>query len=466
MDLSQLCKCGHKVSENDGPTVLTSLSHDKDLFDEDAASFVHLPPHNGMSSSESSRKWNDGLRTEENGGYQIEFSSNIHNQGILNQHHHINMLLQLSEAMLDVTDKDSTSAENTSKRMDIGNICLCQTCILRISTAIDQNIDNMKHQILSYESAIQHGKENDHRFQKAISISMGADFDFKTSDGSFHSMVQEKIQSLKEEYISLDLQYKEQETELEQINIMIESQIQLARELTAQEDQLFHEYHAIEIDNEAFHIEHRHLTLQCHEAERERYFLEHVSLHTAMYNIIVDSGGASRLYPLINGLRLTYRPKNDIRWNEINAAWSQAVQLIMCIASSIRFQSKDIRIVPLVPCSKIIKIYKNEHGELKKTVHHLGAEENNMERKLHRTEHIIDGITAFHSLLFQIMECAQGKMDNSGVMDNIPFDMSEHQIGQYSMQNIDHDNNSKWSGVVHAIACNLKWLSDHVRHCN
>jgi hypothetical protein len=49
-------------------------------------------------------------------------------------------------------------------------------------------------------------------------------------------------------------------------------------------------------------------------------------------------------YPLINNLRLAHKPRG-ISWLEINAAWSQAAQLLMFVGSTIKFKSKDLRIV-------------------------------------------------------------------------------------------------------------------------
>ena len=61
------------------------------------------------------------------------------------------------------------------------------------------------------------------------------------------------------------------------------------------------------------------------DTERESIFFT-VRLHAALFHLVVDKRGLR--YPLINELRLAYRPKGDVHWKEINAAWAQATQLL------------------------------------------------------------------------------------------------------------------------------------------
>jgi hypothetical protein len=240
----------------------------------------------------------------------------------------------------------------------------------------------------------------------------------------------------------------------------------LANQLTQQEEQLLYEFHSLEIESKAFQSEHRRLTIQCHAAEKERYYLEHVSLHSAMFHIIVDNQGGSRSFPLINDLRLTYRPKGDVQWDELNLAWSKVVHLIMSIASSVGFQSANLRILPLVSCAKIIDVKHNSDNGIEKKVYNLGLDKTSMDRKTHKTENIISGITALHALLFQIMNHFNDRMDFSNIKSQIPYDIHAHTVGRFDLRpnlNSHHRDyeDVKWSGIVHCIASNLKWLSDN-----
>ena len=82
-------------------------------------------------------------------------------------------------------------------------------------------------------------------------------------------------------------------------------------------------------------------------------------------------------YPLINNLRLAHKPRG-ISWLEINAGWSQAAQLLMFVGSTIKFKSKDLRIVPLMSCAKIIEVGSNGDTRF---VNHLGVDFQAMNRK-------------------------------------------------------------------------------------
>jgi len=454
------CRCDNKIDETDGPKLLESILNDGNTEIDDhhdvLASFVHLPSTGNVHSLPAFRTnaLNENLMShaDTNG---FDNSVHVFNQGILNQDRHMTSLLLATERILNLKEAEYTHySQDDGKHMDIDSICLCRKCITRVVGAIDQNIEWMQNQTRSYEEAVDKEKESHRTMQKAIHISIGTE------------SVKDKLQSLEEESLSLDVLCKEQEKELEQINIMLDEQVELANQLTEQEEQLLHEFHSLEIDSKAFQNEHRRLTLQCRTAEKERYYLEHVSLHSAMFQIIVDNQGELSSFPLINNLRLAYRPKGDVQWDELSLAWSKMVQLIMSIASSIRFQSANLRILPLVSCAKIIDVGQSSDTGRAKKVYTLGLDKTSMDRKTHKTENIISGITGLHALLFQIMNYVYDRMDFSNMKEHVPYDISQHFIGRFDLrpnQNSQHRDyeDVKWSGIVHCIASNLKWLSDN-----
>jgi hypothetical protein len=453
------CTCEHKIDEKDSHKILESILNDGDTeIEDDVASFVHLPSntsthvhsHNVFQSQVLNGNNNDinGLDR----GLPHEY-----NQGILNQDRHMKSLLLTTERILNIKVSDSTEYfQDDNKNFDINNICLCRKCITRVVTSINQNMEWMQSQTQLYRDAVEIEKESRRKIEKAMSIGIGI----------ASESISDKLQRLEEESVSLDLQCKEQERELEQINMMLDEQLELAKQLTEQEEQFIHEFHSLEIESKSFQSEHRRLTLQCHAAEKERYYLEHVSLHSAMFQIFVDNQGGSRSFPLINGLRLTYRPKGDVPWDELNLAWSKVVQLILSIASSVGFQSANLRILPLVSCAKIIDVQHTSDSGIEKKVYNLGLDKTSMDRKTHKTENIISGITALHALLFQIMNHLDDCMDLSNVKVYVPYDIHPNTIGRFDLRpnlNSHHRDyeDVKWSGIVHCIASNLKWLSEN-----
>ena len=55
----------------------------------------------------------------------------------------------------------------------------------------------------------------------------------------------------------------------------------------------------------------------------------------------------------INNFRLGRLPTQTVEWNEINAAWGQAVLLLSCLAKKVNYTFKQARIVSLGSFSKV-----------------------------------------------------------------------------------------------------------------
>ena len=236
------------------------------------------------------------------------------------------------------------------------------------------------------------------------------------------------------------------------MNELLEEQARISKKMTEQEDAVLTEFNSLEIDARAFQDIHRHLTHQCHAAERERYYLAQVQLHSALFDIVVDDRGR---YPLINNLRLTHKPKG-VSWSEINAAWSQAAQLVMFAGSTIKFKSKDLRVVPLMNCAKIIEVGSN--GD-KRTVNHLGVDFESMDRKTHGADNIVSSVRAFHALLYQMsVHMLNSKVEG---LDKAPFSMGPYIIGSHDLRQIDERDDGGWFGVIHCMASNMKWISQN-----
>ncbi|CAM9096533.1 unnamed protein product [Scytosiphon promiscuus] len=63
-------------------------------------------------------------------------------------------------------------------------------------------------------------------------------------------------------------------------------------------------------------------------------------------------------FPSINGYRLGRAPddKRRLHWNEINAAWGEAVLLVRCVCNAVDFRSTRFRLVPLNCASRVVEL--------------------------------------------------------------------------------------------------------------
>jgi beclin 1 len=247
---------------------------------------------------------------------------------------------------------------------------------------MEDNTARLEAEIEAYDAAVKNEQDKQRRLLKALSINAGINQDeaFETSihiQYADEEILQNALDTLDDELKRLQITNQEHESELQKMNELLQDRVRIAQTLTEQEDEVLTEFNSLEVDARVFQDIHRHFTHQCHAAEREKFHLSRVQLHSALFHIDVDERGLR--YPLINNLRLAHKPSSrGISWLEINAAWSQAAQLLMFVGSTIKFKSKDLRIVPLMSCAKIIEVGSNGDTRF---VNHLGVDFQAMNRK-------------------------------------------------------------------------------------
>jgi hypothetical protein len=274
------------------------------------------------------------------------------------------------------------------------------------------------------------------------------------------------IASYQQEIDSLKSACSEHEKELYQMNSLLAEETQRTLELEEVKNELDMAVNDLQIDAKAFDSIHRQLTLQCISVQREVAAVSRVQLTSVLFTWSIDHERGLR-FPLINELRLAFRPKGDLTWNELNAAWSQAAQFLFYVAGVVKFASDDIRIVPLTcTCAKLFCITKDN----KRSVHNLGKSMEDVS-DTHGSMSIstagdaskmASALRALNALIYQIVQhvvhthCT-GHVDISPP----PFEMSRNTIGTSNLYELVDKDDSGWGYVIHFMACNLKWLSDN-----
>lgn len=322
--------------------------------------------------------------------------------------------------------------------------------------SLDTNTERLKMEAQEYKDFVQDEKDKDKRANKALTINQEINCisERVTDDMPF---MNQNSYSFQQEIENLRAACNEHESELEKLNDLLSEEVKLSETLSQQEDEILADFNALAIEAIAFQEIHKQLTIQCTSAERERYKLSHVRLPEALFKIDVDERGLR--YPLINSLRLSYKSKGGVSWKELNAAWSQAAQLVMFVGSVINFMSSNLKIVPLVSCAKIFEV---REGKQKRIVHNLGIDFESMNN---RQDSIARSLRAFCALLQQVLEHVESKrsliISGSGseqVDTDPPYKMRGTIIGSFDLSHLKDDDDLAWNSVVHCIASNLKWL--------
>lgn len=190
-------------------------------------------------------------------------------------------------------------------------------------------------------------------------------------------------------------------------------------------------------------------------------YSSHVKLLPLLFRLQVDQERGLR-YPLINGLRLAYRPKGDVTRDEIQAAWSLAAQLFLAVGSLFHFQSVEWKIVPLSQCAKLVRCRRSEQ-----------CDSGQVER-YHRNALALGGVNMenqslliWNDLLHQLVRHVIVHMHEAGEtgflygrLPTLPCEISSEKIGRVDLTYLDRNDDLGWSRMIHYTACTLQWLSD------
>jgi hypothetical protein len=267
--------------------------------------------------------------------------------------------------------------------------------------------------------------------------------DVSASEFEPNDLIQRTEESFRQEIAILSATCEQHEQELAELQKVQAEQARLSKELDTVDDYLEDERNRLEIDADAFGHVQQQLSRTLGDLQREIESLSNVRLHSVLFNLVVDNRGLR--YPLINELRLAYRPKGDVHWTEISAAWAQAAQLLLLVAASVKFRSKDWRIVPLTTCAKLIHI-DGKH----RSVYTLGGNDRPVKMAL--------SLRAMNALLDQL--CRHMILLGHDNARPMPYETTRNRIGRFELSQLDENNDSGWSSVVHCMASNMQWLSD------
>jgi hypothetical protein len=262
---------------------------------------------------------------------------------------------------------------------------------------------------------------------------------------------------LRHEVARLEKMCHEQEAESHNLANLLNDAKAVAKQLDGLQWDINEEANALELESHAFYNEEQQILSELTDVQTEVGRLSSTTIRfpTRLLDLRVDSARGLR-YPLINELRLAYRPKGDLEWDEIQAAWSLAAQLLLESATLLNFQSRHWRIVPLSQCAKII--YYHSNGGARGIVHNVG----------HRTSNCSEALIAWNALLCEAIQYALATVQEGvekGLLEKaslpkLPFAQATGKIGSVPLALLDVNDDASWSRVVHFMSCNLLWLAN------
>jgi hypothetical protein len=259
--------------------------------------------------------------------------------------------------------------------------------------------------------------------------------------------------SFRQEIQVLERACQQHQEELKHLQSVYKEQTAVSHQLDDLREYLAEEQNALELEARAFDSIHPLLANRIQQVEQEVEALEDVRLHSALFDLVVDKQRGLR-YPLINDLRLAYRPKGDLEWKEIKAAWAQVLQLLLFVGTSVQFRSKNWRIVPLTFGARLMYI-SDANNTRRREVYSFSDDHHSS---------IAPSLRALTALLDQLIHHVKAKLtptlEQGEDMPPIPYETSRNRIGSHDLSRLEDDDDSGWSRVIHCIASNLQWLAE------
>jgi hypothetical protein len=258
---------------------------------------------------------------------------------------------------------------------------------------------------------------------------------------------------------------QEQREELAQLQSIQKEQVIAYDELQQYSESLAAEENALELEARAFDNDQEQLSRMLADVHNEldRLTSLDIRLPALLVQLDIDVERGLR-YPLINELRLVYRPKGDVHQMEIKAAWALAAYLLLIVATVFQFQSQHWKIVPLSHCAKLIfcptlstgnSTEKEEKSRV--VVFNLGHPKTNASKALLAWNALLSQVT--HHVLKKTADAIQNGILEALEIPQVPFEMSPNSIGGVLLTKLQDNDDSGWSRVIHFMASNLQWLS-------
>jgi Apg6 BARA domain len=346
--------------------------------------------------------------------------------------------------------------------------------VFRVALALDADSERLVSECFMYGQAARQEEERYESLEKALRAVVVENNNNNNNDDDSHhhfptNTLQKAEQAFLDEITALEEECQQQEAELWHLKALKEEQLALAKEMDETEYELEVERNSLELEARAFDNDQRQLSQVLQDINDEVDKLSSgISLPSLLLDLQVDERGLR--YPFINELRLAYRPKGDLKWNEVQVAWSLAAQLLLVVGTLFQYPSEQWKIVPLSHCAKLIFYSNNENDgsiaggsheipdKARAVVYHLG----------HPRTNGATAIRACNRVLHQVILHVRGKteveyskkLDVTAVFPNVPFAISPTTIGSIDLTQLSENDDAGWSKAIHFMASNLLWLSE------
>jgi Apg6 BARA domain len=390
-----------------------------------------------------------------------------------------------------VIDEDKNGSSSASD----DDVCLCPVCIVRVERAMIADAERIEKEIVALNEAVREEEFRSESWKRAmvqavVGGNAAAERDETTGRNDTYEsesaidLMNQQEDAFRREIAILRDAVSQQESDIGRLAQLQREQGRAIQNLRQARTALEEERNNVEINARAFDSDHFLLSraLVDVQGKVDRLSSNQIRLLSTMFELTVDKDRGLR-YPLINDLRLAYRPKGDVQWDEIQGAWSLAAQLLLSVATVYSFQSKNWKIVPLSNCAKLIYTEGGESPDAsgrsvakasakvtaptgkatpksRSMVFNLGHPRTDGSRALMAWNALLHAVIQ-HATVQMHKAVEDGILESASALPSVPYEMSSPgQIGDATLARINPKDDAAWSKAIHCMSSNLLWLSE------
>ena len=428
------------------------------------SSFVHLMPP----------RHRRGPLHEEPSGQKASYPQqhqHMSPHGYLEQYQHMEQLLMAAAA---ASSSSSPSPPTTATVAAMAEISLCSECIDRVAAALEEDTLRLYDDVRTYKEWVMNQTKSLKMLESMAVFSPShsphhQQHPSPSSSPSSAARLRQAEQAYQEEILMLQQEVQARESELIHLHSLYKEQLAISEELEEFASQVHQDQNSLEIQAKAFDDSAMLLSKSLSTIQTEVDQLSIVRLPLSLFDLQVDERGLR--YPLINQLRLAFRPKGDVTDREIRAAWSHATQLLWVVGTLLQYTSSEWKLVPLVAdCAKLI--YRKEIFNLKPgDCRSLMAWNALLDQVIRHAKTTISsqpsveaGTGTAQGYPHPLPNKSTDSKSSTAVplSSSPPFPSSPSSIGNTELARLDRTDHVSWSQVVHRMASNLLWLSERV----
>lgn len=225
-----------------------------------------------------------------------------------------------------------------------------------------------------------------------------------------------------------------------------------ARDLDREEESFFKERNAFELELRRYEDERDSLNLRLEHDSRQLELLQKTNVYNDTFNISHDKDD----FGTINGLRLGRQSGKPVEWAEINAAWGQALLLLVVVAERLDFSFKDYKLRP-VGSTSIIEQSKEEAGKKKTITHSLYYTGENAISWTWLRGNLDAAMVAFLRCLRQLGQHIEKQTSNTEAPKKMPYAISDHKINDLSIKLSSFYGEESWTKACKYTLICCKW---------